>query len=105
MSSHGTTTAEEALNTARDFQALRAVVYALSGIVIWDFFSTIRYDYKIFRGSVPRSWPALVFVLTRFSSLFLIGGLIPQVGSSSMVNCQAVWVVILLGTTMQVSSD
>lgn len=92
------------LETAKDLAAVRAITYALSGIIIWDYFSTLRFDIDFVRGRIHRTWPLLVYFAARYSSLLFIGGVVPQAGSMSRVDCEAVWIVLLVATTSQVST-
>lgn len=89
------------LENLKDAEVIKAVIYALSGLILWDFFSSLRFDIDILRGRTPLSWSLLVYILARYASLLFIGGVIPQAEAVSKINCQAVWTVILLATTSQ----
>ncbi|PWN22673.1 hypothetical protein BCV69DRAFT_296653 [Microstroma glucosiphilum] len=86
-----------------DFQVLRVVLYALSGIILWDFVCTLQYEWRVLRGKVPRSWPLGVYFAARYASVLFVGGVLPQAGSLVRVNCGAVWVVVSLAVTLQKS--
>lgn len=87
----------------KDAEIVKAVIYALSGLIIWDFFSSLRFDLDILHGRTRLSWSLGVYLLARYASLLFVGGVIPQAESTTKVDCQAVWNVILLATTFQVS--
>ncbi|CAO1636788.1 unnamed protein product [Parajaminaea phylloscopi] len=95
--------AELPLQSLKDLAVVRAIVYALAGIILWDFFSTLRFDIDFVRGKTSRSWPLIVYFWARYSSLLFVGAVVPQAGASFRIKCEGVWVTLLLATTFQVS--
>lgn len=85
-----------------DFQVLRVVLYALSGIILWDYVCTLHYEWRVLRGKIACTWPLGVYFAARYASVLLVGGVLPQAGSLVRVDCGAVWVVVSLGVTLQV---
>lgn len=87
-----------------DFQSLRMIFYGLTGIILWDWATTLRYECQVMRGKVPRTWAVSIYFAARYASILFVAGVLPEAGMPIEVSCGAVWIVVLLGITCQVSS-
>jgi hypothetical protein len=76
---------------AREYAAVVKLWHVVDGIFIWEFFTTLDYEWDVIRGHRPYRWTIWVYSLTRVSTLLAV--ILNMVGFDTTVpiNCQ-VWV-------------
>jgi len=62
--------------------------HVLSGIYLWEFFTTLNYEWRVIRGRSPYRWTIWIYSLTRVAGL--IATILTLVGMdvSTSINCQ-----------------
>jgi len=76
---------------AREFVALVKLWHVVDGIYIWEFLTTLDYEWDVFRGRRPYRWTIWIYSLTRIAALMAV--ILNMVGfdTTTSINCQ-VWV-------------
>ncbi|KAH9954848.1 hypothetical protein BC827DRAFT_921592 [Russula dissimulans] len=71
----------------RDFVALVKFWHAVGGLYIWEFFTTLDYEWSVIRGRRPYLWTTWLYSLTRVATLgAVINGMI-GLNTSGPINC------------------
>jgi len=79
----------DSAEVARDFAIVVKVAATLDGLYIWEFFSSLDYEWNVIRGRQPYRWTIWIYSTTRLSTLLaVILNLITNDMSTSH-NCQA----------------
>jgi len=88
------------LTIAQEFVALVKLWHVLDGIFIWEFLTTLDYEWDVFQGRRPYRWTIWIYSLTRVSALLAV--ILNMIGfdTTTPINCQA-WVTfeVLFGYT------
>ncbi|KAI0281967.1 hypothetical protein BGY98DRAFT_1094578 [Russula aff. rugulosa BPL654] len=73
---------------ARDFAALVSIWHVVDGIFIWEFFTTLDFEWDVIRGRRPWRWTIWIYSLTRVATLVTL--ILNMIGFSTTVpiNCQ-----------------
>jgi len=76
---------------AQEFMALVKLWHVADGIFIWEFFTTLDYEWGVIRGHRPYRWTIWVYSLARFATLMAV--ILNMIGfdTTTPINCQA-WV-------------
>lgn len=76
---------------AREFVALVKLWHVVDGIYIWEFLTTLDYEWEVFRGRRRYRWTIWIYSLTRIAALMAV--ILNMVGfdTTTPINCQ-VWV-------------
>ncbi|KAF8256866.1 hypothetical protein EI94DRAFT_152497 [Lactarius quietus] len=79
----------------KDFLAVVKLWRVLDGIFIWEFFTTLDYEWSVIRGHRPYRWTIWIYSLTRVCAL--MGVILNMIGfdSSTPIKCQ-IWVIFEL---------
>jgi len=77
------------------YNHLVKVVHLFCGVYIWEFVSTLGFEWEVFTGRRPWKWSFVVYLLAR--SLTMISVILNLVGSSvtSKYHCNAWWRCVL----------
>jgi len=77
------------------YNHLVKVVHLFCGVYIWEFISTLGFEWEVFTGRRPWKWSFVVYLLAR--SLTMISVILNLVGSSvtSKYHCNAWWRCVL----------
>ncbi|KAI9508556.1 hypothetical protein F5148DRAFT_887982 [Russula earlei] len=82
---------------AADQLAVIKVWHAMAGIYLWEFVTTLDYEWSIIRRRQPWSWPTLIYSITRISSVMsIVFGLMNANAAGVHYNCEAMAVFTLL---------
>jgi len=74
---------------AQDFAVLTKLWHTMAGLYIWEFVTTLEYEWDIIRGRLSYQWTIWIYSLTRVSALSgVILGLI-ILNNTGPINCQA----------------
>ncbi|KIY43462.1 hypothetical protein FISHEDRAFT_78324 [Fistulina hepatica ATCC 64428] len=77
----------------RDALGLVKVAHASAGIFIWEFVTTLHYDWYILTGKRPRTPPSMVYLLARFTTLVSYACFMFGFNAYTKYNCKGVvWV-------------
>jgi len=68
------------------------VWHAFDGLFLWEFFTTLDYEWNIIRGRRPFRWTIWIYSLTRIATLVAVILNIVGVDISRPINCQ-LWVI------------
>ncbi|KAI0274156.1 hypothetical protein BGY98DRAFT_93753 [Russula aff. rugulosa BPL654] len=75
---------------ARDFMALVNLHHVFTGIFIWEFFTTLDYEWDIIRGRRPYRWSIWIYTLARVATLSGLATELTGFDITTRINCQ-VW--------------
>jgi len=69
--------------------------HTVYGLFLWEFFTTLDYEWKVFRGHIPYRWTIWIYSTTRLAGL--VGAILCFTGMdvTKPINCQA-WISSLL---------
>ncbi|KAN0118816.1 hypothetical protein V8E52_004927 [Russula decolorans] len=88
---------------AREFVAFVNLWHALDGVFIWEFFTTLHYEWDVIRGHRPYRWTIWIYSLTRVAALMAIVLNMISLDNPDKVNCQvspcltsgSVWLTVI----------
>ncbi|KAI0288463.1 hypothetical protein B0F90DRAFT_1930106, partial [Multifurca ochricompacta] len=80
---------------AQDACAYVKLWHAVDGLFIWEFFTTLDYEWSVIVGRRPYRWTIWVYSLTRLSTLVAVVLNMLGFDSKTPLNCQ-VWAVFEL---------
>ncbi|KAN0103990.1 hypothetical protein V8E52_011420 [Russula decolorans] len=66
--------------------------HATCGVYIWEFFTTLEYEWGVLRGHLPYRWTIWVYSLTRVAALLGVILCLTTMDTTTPINCQ-LWVV------------
>jgi len=71
-----------------DFWAVMKLWHTIDGLFIWEFVTTLDYEWSVIRGSRPYRWTIWVYSYTRLSTLLAL--IVHMIGYnvSTRINCQ-----------------
>jgi len=69
--------------------------HAVDGLFIWEFFTTLDYEWSVIQGRRPYRWTIWIYSLTRVATLLAVILNIIGFDSTTPINCQA-WVTFEL---------
>jgi len=75
----------------RDSKAFERFMHALLGLYIWEWFMTLRFDWKFISGKKKFRWPMIFYFLNRYSLLFALIGIFISLNVEKEINCQALY--------------
>ncbi|KAH9974570.1 hypothetical protein BGW80DRAFT_1559605 [Lactifluus volemus] len=79
-------------------QEMWAVVmlwHAFCGIFLWEFFTTLDFEWSVIRGNRPYRWTIWIYSLTRIATLMAVILQIVQLNVYTPINCQ-LWIIFEL---------
>ncbi|KAH9954846.1 hypothetical protein BC827DRAFT_921565 [Russula dissimulans] len=80
---------------AQDCSVVTRLWHAIAGLYIWEFFTTLDYEWSVIRGNRPYLWTIWVYSLTRLATLLTLIENLIVLNISKPINCQ-VWVTFEL---------
>jgi len=86
---------------SRDFFAAVKLWHTAYGLYIWEFFTTLNYEWSVIRGRRPYRWTIWLYSLTRVATLVSAINVMIGFDTARPINCQ-LWVTFSL---MSASSD
>jgi len=75
----------------RDFLALEKLCHTLDGLYIWEFFTTLDFEWRVIRGCQPYRWTIWLYSLTRLTTLMTVIINLVTLNLTTKTNCQ-VWI-------------
>jgi len=77
---------------SRDFSAFVKLLHTVDGLYIWEFVTTLEYEWTVVRGTRPYRWTIWLHSLARVATLVAV--IINMIGFdvSKPINCQ-LWVI------------
>ncbi|KAI0294360.1 hypothetical protein BC826DRAFT_341273 [Russula brevipes] len=83
---------DPSVGTHTDWLPLVKLWHAMGGIFLWEFFTTLDYEWSIIRGRRPYRWTIWIYSLTRLAGLMSVILNIVGMSVSTPFNCQ-LWIV------------
>jgi len=80
---------------ARDFWTVVKLWHTIDGLFIWEFFTTLDYEWSIIQGRRPYRWTIWIYSLARVAALLSVIVNIIGFDASKPINCQ-VWITFEL---------
>ncbi|KAF8487381.1 hypothetical protein DFH94DRAFT_24739 [Russula ochroleuca] len=80
---------------AQDYEAAVKLWHFVDGVFIWEFFTTLDYEWDVIRGHRPYRWTIWVYSVTRVTTLVAIILNIVEIDTTTEINCQ-VWVTFMV---------
>jgi len=84
---------------AADSVEMAKLWHTVGGLYIWEFFTTLEYEWKVFRGRLPYRWTIWVYSFARVSVLVSVILRFFLLDNTTPINCQ-----VALTTTLVLSS-
>jgi len=77
--------------TAKDFTTVVKVLHFIDGVKFWYFFSNLDFDWMLVHRRPSLTWPALIYLANRLTSVSCVVSTLTGLNVSSQINCQA-WI-------------
>lgn len=75
----------------QDAAAFNKFMHTLLGLYIWEWFTSLDFDWQYLSGQKTFRWPMLFYFLNRYALLFAMMGIAIALNVTSEVNCQALY--------------
>ncbi|KAI9453602.1 hypothetical protein F5148DRAFT_1289011 [Russula earlei] len=72
----------------QDFAVLKNFWHAINGLYIWEFFTTLDYEWNILRGRRPYRWTIWIYSLTRVTTLVAVILNFVDLDATTRIDCQ-----------------
>jgi hypothetical protein len=69
--------------------------HAVGGIYIWEYFTTLGYEWRVIRQRIPYRWTIWIYSLTRFAALMSVILLFITLNVDTAINCQ-LWMLFTI---------
>ncbi|EAU89638.1 hypothetical protein CC1G_02527 [Coprinopsis cinerea okayama7 len=66
-------------------------MHALLGLYIWEWFTSLRFDWQFVVGKKPFRWPLIFYFLNRYCLLFALIGIAIALNVKTEINCQGLY--------------
>ncbi|KAI0763032.1 hypothetical protein BD413DRAFT_213369 [Trametes elegans] len=76
---------------AKDGAAFDKFMHALLGLYIWEFVTSLSFDWQFISGKRRFKWPLIFYFAGRYSLLFALIGIAIALNVTRPVNCQALY--------------
>ncbi|KAH9974539.1 hypothetical protein BGW80DRAFT_146035 [Lactifluus volemus] len=88
----------------QDFLVLVKLWHAFGGIFLWEFFTTLDFEWNVIRGRRPYRWTIWIYSLTRISTLLVVILNMIAFDASRPIHCQLVVTFQLILAHLAVAS-
>ncbi|KAI0000899.1 hypothetical protein BJV77DRAFT_971496 [Russula vinacea] len=78
---------EDPVIVAQDYMMVAKLWSAVDGLYIWEFITTLHYEWSIIRGRRSHNWTIWIYATTRLSALVTVILNIQSIGMSARYNC------------------
>ncbi|KAF8481575.1 hypothetical protein DFH94DRAFT_400751 [Russula ochroleuca] len=78
-----------------DSWAVVKLCHALGSLYFWEFFTTLDYEWSVFRGHRPYRWTIWIYLLTRVATLVAVVLNIVGLDVTTKIDCQ-LWITLEL---------
>ncbi|KAF5334689.1 hypothetical protein D9611_011944 [Ephemerocybe angulata] len=75
----------------RDADAFGKLMHVLLGLYVWEWFTSLGFDWQFITGKKPFRWPLIFYFLNRYCLLFALVGIAIALNVKVEVNCQALY--------------
>ncbi|KAH9940308.1 hypothetical protein B0H21DRAFT_697718 [Amylocystis lapponica] len=76
---------------AKDGEAFSRLMHALLGLYVWEFATSLDFDWEYISGKKKFRWPMIFYFANRYFLLFALIGIAVALNVDSVVNCQALY--------------
>ncbi|EMD35575.1 hypothetical protein CERSUDRAFT_116303 [Gelatoporia subvermispora B] len=76
---------------AKDSESFDRFMHTLLGLYIWEFTTSLDFDWDYIRGKRKFRWPLVFYFANRYFLLFALIGIATALNVTSPVNCQALY--------------
>ncbi|KAL0959638.1 hypothetical protein HGRIS_011340 [Hohenbuehelia grisea] len=76
---------------ARNGAAFGKFMHALLGLYIWEWFTSLNFDWGVIMGTRPRRWPLIFYFLNRYCLLFALIGIAIALNVTEEIDCQSLY--------------
>ncbi|KAK7032598.1 hypothetical protein VNI00_012861 [Paramarasmius palmivorus] len=76
---------------ARDGLAFSRLMHCLLGLYIWEWFTSLDFDWSYIRGKRTFRWPLIFYFLNRYCLLFALIGIAVALNVTTEVDCQSLY--------------
>ncbi|KAJ3572300.1 hypothetical protein NP233_g3182 [Leucocoprinus birnbaumii] len=78
----------------KDGVAFGRFMHALLGLYIWEWFTSLEFDWQYISGKKKFRWPMFFYFLNRYCLLFALIGIAISLNVTSEINCQVLYTYI-----------
>ncbi|KAI0703732.1 hypothetical protein BC835DRAFT_901303 [Cytidiella melzeri] len=82
---------QSAEEIAHDGEAFSRLMHALLGLYIWEFVTSLDFDWDFISGRKKFKWPMIFYFANRYFLLFALIGIAIALNVTTPVNCQALY--------------
>ncbi|KAJ7100004.1 hypothetical protein B0H15DRAFT_771066 [Mycena belliarum] len=75
----------------RDGAAFGKFMHVLLGLYIWEWFTSLRFDWDYISGKRKFRWPMIFYFLNRYCLLFALVGIAIALNVTTEINCQGLY--------------
>ncbi|KAF9522120.1 hypothetical protein CPB83DRAFT_899916 [Crepidotus variabilis] len=75
----------------RDFQIFDKFLHALFGLLIWEYLTSLDFEWEFITGKRQFRWPMILYFLGRYIQMFAITGALVGLDSTSELQCQPLY--------------
>ncbi|KAK1225104.1 hypothetical protein PQX77_011973 [Marasmius sp. AFHP31] len=75
----------------RDAVAFERLMHALLGVYLWEWFTSLGFDWSYIRGKRTFRWPLIFYFLNRYCLLFALIGIAIALNVTEEVDCQSLY--------------
>ncbi|KAK7044852.1 hypothetical protein R3P38DRAFT_2609161 [Favolaschia claudopus] len=75
----------------KDGAAFGKFMHALLGLYIWEWFTSLKFDYDYISGKRKFRWPMIFYFLNRYCLLFALIGIAVSLNVTTKIDCQGLY--------------
>ncbi|KAG6841501.1 hypothetical protein C0991_010359 [Blastosporella zonata] len=75
----------------RDATAFNRFMHCLLGLYIWEWFTSLNFDWQYITGKKTFRWPIIFYFLNRYCLLFALMGIAIALNVTTEINCQGLY--------------
>ncbi|TFK46833.1 hypothetical protein OE88DRAFT_1637724 [Heliocybe sulcata] len=79
---------------AKDSEAFARFMHCLIGLYIWEFVTSLPFDWEFISGKKRFRWPMIFYFANRYFLLFALIGIAIVLNVTTPINCQALYTII-----------
>jgi hypothetical protein len=76
---------------AKDGLVFSKFMHALLGLYIWEWFTSLNFDWEYIKGKRQFRWPLIFYFLNRYCLLFALIGIAIALNVTTEINCQGLY--------------
>ncbi|KAF8636935.1 hypothetical protein AX17_003186 [Amanita inopinata Kibby_2008] len=76
---------------AKDAKSFERLMHVLLGLYIWEWFTSLNFDWQFISGKKKFRWPMIFYFLNRYLLLFALIGITIALNVTTEINCQALY--------------